>query len=262
MLPLSRRAVASTQSVASAPDAAPTLSPPVSVEGERARVPSKRVQALAKELLALPPAELTLLRKACRERLIPKPSHHKGPLPKKYDPEIRMKRSDSPFPMRSKLRDVGDRISHLHPAWVFAGQGPGILAVPMPSITSAIMGPHSAELAQSIGPHVAAEVPAVADVASAEVAAVDEQPAEEVPVAETPKEEEQKATLSIKLVAFETSKKIAVVKEVRSMLGQGLKESKELVESAPKTLKKNVPRNEAEALAEKLRAAGAEVSLE
>merc|ERR1711879_950691 len=96
--------------------------------------------------------------------------------------------------------------------------------------------------------------------AGAAASAPDEDAAESgdahVDAAVESKEAEQKATLSIKLVAFEAAKKIAVVKEVRAMLGQGLKESKELVESAPKILKKNVPREEAEAFAEKLRIAG------
>jgi len=71
-----------------------------------------------------------------------------------------------------------------------------------------------------------------------------------------------KASVTIRLMSFEAAKKIAVVKEVRAMLGEGLKESKDKVEGAPTNLKKNVPREEAEALAEKLRAAGAEIALE
>lgn len=218
---------------------------------------------MAEELVALPPAELALLRKACRERMIARPSHLKGPLPKAYDPEIEVKRSDRPFPMRSKLRNVGERIQSLHPAWVFAGQGPGILPMPMPSVTSAILGPHATELA---GPAPVDAPIAAAQVAPVEAAGASEQPAEEneeEAPAETPKAEvTEKATVSIKLVGFAVAKKIAVVKEVRAMLGHGLKESKELVESSPKTLQKNVPREEAEAWAEKLRAAGAEVSLD
>ena len=55
--------------------------------------------------------------------------------------------------------------------------------------------------------------------------------------------------------------KINVIKEVRAITGLGLKESKELVEGAPKTLKEDVPTAEAEELKKKLEAAGATVEL-
>ena len=56
-------------------------------------------------------------------------------------------------------------------------------------------------------------------------------------------------------------KKINVIKEVKSITGLGLKESKELVESAPKAVKNNVPKSEAEEIKTKLEAAGAKISL-
>ncbi len=55
--------------------------------------------------------------------------------------------------------------------------------------------------------------------------------------------------------------KIAVIKEVRTITGLGLKEAKDLVEGAPKPLKEAVKKEEAEAMKEKLVAAGAEVEL-
>lgn len=55
--------------------------------------------------------------------------------------------------------------------------------------------------------------------------------------------------------------KIAVIKEVRAVTSLGLKEAKELVESAPKTLKEAVSKEEAEELKKKLEAAGAKVEL-
>ena len=55
--------------------------------------------------------------------------------------------------------------------------------------------------------------------------------------------------------------KIAVIKEVRAITGLGLKEAKELVESAPKAVKEAAPKAEAEELKEKLEAAGATVEL-
>ena len=55
--------------------------------------------------------------------------------------------------------------------------------------------------------------------------------------------------------------KIAVIKEVRSITGLGLKEAKELVDGAPNTIKEAVPKDEAEQLKSKLEEAGAEVEL-
>ena len=57
------------------------------------------------------------------------------------------------------------------------------------------------------------------------------------------------------------AKKINVIKEVRAITGLGLKEAKEMVESAPKTLKEGVSKEEADALKSKLEEAGAEVEL-
>ena len=56
-------------------------------------------------------------------------------------------------------------------------------------------------------------------------------------------------------------KKINVIKEVRTATGLGLKEAKELVESAPKDIKEDVPKDEANEIKEKLKAAGAKVDL-
>ena len=56
-------------------------------------------------------------------------------------------------------------------------------------------------------------------------------------------------------------KKINVIKEVRALTGLGLKEAKDLVEGAPKEVKKGVPKKEAEEAKKKLEAAGAKVEL-
>lgn len=56
-------------------------------------------------------------------------------------------------------------------------------------------------------------------------------------------------------------KKINVIKEVRAITGLGLKEAKELVEGAPKTVKEGVDKAEAAELKKKLEAAGAKVEL-
>ena len=57
------------------------------------------------------------------------------------------------------------------------------------------------------------------------------------------------------------SNKIAVIKEVRTITALGLKEAKDLVEGAPKTLKQGVAKAEAEEMKKTLEAAGAKVEL-
>jgi large subunit ribosomal protein L7/L12 len=56
-------------------------------------------------------------------------------------------------------------------------------------------------------------------------------------------------------------KKINVIKEVRAITGLGLKEAKDLVEGAPKTLKEGVAKAEAEEIKKKLEAEGAKVDI-
>ena len=57
------------------------------------------------------------------------------------------------------------------------------------------------------------------------------------------------------------SNKIGVIKEVRTITGLGLKESKDLVEGAPKSLKQDVAKADAEEMKKSLEAAGAKVEL-
>jgi large subunit ribosomal protein L7/L12 len=56
-------------------------------------------------------------------------------------------------------------------------------------------------------------------------------------------------------------KKIQVIKEVRAITSLGLKEAKELVESAPKAIKEAVSKDEAEKIKEKVEAAGGQVDI-
>lgn len=63
------------------------------------------------------------------------------------------------------------------------------------------------------------------------------------------------------ILAAAGEKKINVIKEVRTITGLGLKEAKELVESAPKPVKEGVKKEEAEELKKKLEEAGATVEL-
>ena len=57
------------------------------------------------------------------------------------------------------------------------------------------------------------------------------------------------------------SNKIAVIKEVRTITGLGLKEAKDLVEGAPKPLKQGIKKDDAEEMKKSLEAAGAKVTL-
>lgn len=57
------------------------------------------------------------------------------------------------------------------------------------------------------------------------------------------------------------SNKISVIKEVRGLTGLGLKEAKELVESAPKAVKEAISKGEAEEIKKKLEEAGAKAEL-
>jgi len=72
--------------------------------------------------------------------------------------------------------------------------------------------------------------------------------------------QEEKSVFTVVLVNT-GSNKIAVIKEVRTMTNLGLKEAKDLVDAAPKPVKENVPKAEAEDMKKKLEAAGATVEL-
>jgi len=63
------------------------------------------------------------------------------------------------------------------------------------------------------------------------------------------------------VLAAAGDQKINVIKEVRAITGLGLKEAKDMVEGAPKTLKEGVKKEEAEAFKAQLEAAGAKVEL-
>ena len=72
---------------------------------------------------------------------------------------------------------------------------------------------------------------------------------------------EEKDEFNVMLTAVDAAKKIAVIKVVREITGLGLKEAKDLVEGAPKAVKENVAKAEAEELKKKLTEAGGTVEL-
>jgi len=71
---------------------------------------------------------------------------------------------------------------------------------------------------------------------------------------------EEKTDFTVELTEA-GSNKIAVIKVVREVTGKGLKEAKDLVDGAPKAIKENVPKAEAEELKKKLEEAGGKVVL-
>ena len=71
---------------------------------------------------------------------------------------------------------------------------------------------------------------------------------------------EEKTEFTVVLAAA-GDKKIEVIKEVRALTGLGLKEAKDLVEGAPKAVKENVNKEEAEAAKTKLEDAGAKAEV-
>ena len=71
---------------------------------------------------------------------------------------------------------------------------------------------------------------------------------------------EEKTEFDVVLVSFGDAK-MNVIKAVKDICGLGLKEAKELVESAPKTLKEAISKAEAEELKTKLEEAGAKIEL-
>jgi large subunit ribosomal protein L7/L12 len=71
---------------------------------------------------------------------------------------------------------------------------------------------------------------------------------------------EEKTTFEV-VLASAGSNKIQVIKEIRTITTLGLKEAKDLVESAPKTVKDGVAKEEAQEIKKKLEGAGAKVEL-
>jgi len=60
---------------------------------------------------------------------------------------------------------------------------------------------------------------------------------------------------------YDAAKKIGIIKVIREITGLGLKEAKDLVEGAPKSVKENIAKDEAETIKKKLEEAGAKVTI-
>jgi large subunit ribosomal protein L7/L12 len=73
---------------------------------------------------------------------------------------------------------------------------------------------------------------------------------------------EEQTEFTVILKSYDDTKKIPVIKEVRTITGLGLKEAKDLVEAGGKTLKENVSKEEAAKIKQQLEAAGAVVEVQ
>lgn len=91
---------------------------------------------------------------------------------------------------------------------------------------------------------------------AAPAAAAVEEPEEAAPA------KEEKTLFNLKLESFDAGAKPKIIKEVKSMLGLSLVDSKKFVESAPKVMKEGVPKEEAEKMIETMKALGAVVKME
>ena len=106
-----------------------------------------------------------------------------------------------------------------------------------------------------MGGFAAAPPPGAAGAGAANAAAAAEEP-EEAPAVQ------EKTLFNLKLEKFDAAAKPKVIKEVKAMLGLSLVESKKFVESAPKTMKEGVPKEDAEKIIETLKGLGATVTME
>ncbi|MBO5643407.1 MAG: 50S ribosomal protein L7/L12 [Kiritimatiellae bacterium] len=78
------------------------------------------------------------------------------------------------------------------------------------------------------------------------------------PAAAAPVEEKTEFDVVLKSAG---ANKIAVIKEIRAITGLGLKDAKDMVDGAPKTVKEGASKEDAEKIAEQLKKAGAEVEV-
>jgi large subunit ribosomal protein L7/L12 len=79
--------------------------------------------------------------------------------------------------------------------------------------------------------------------------------------AAAPEKPAEKTEFTVVLAGFDAAKKINVIKVVREITGLGLKEAKDLVEGAPKPVKENVSKEEAEKFKKQLEDGGAKVEV-
>ncbi|GLA24994.1 hypothetical protein AnigIFM63604_009927 [Aspergillus niger] len=74
--------------------------------------------------------------------------------------------------------------------------------------------------------------------------------------------QQEKTLFNLKLESVDASSKAKVIKEIKTLLGLSLVDSKKFVESVPKVLKESVPKEEAEKIVETLKAVGAKATMD
>lgn len=79
---------------------------------------------------------------------------------------------------------------------------------------------------------------------------------------EAPPAAQEKTLFTLTLKSFDAAAKPKIIKEVKSMLGLSLVDSKKFVESAPKMMKEGVPKEEGEKIVETMKGLGGVVALE
>jgi large subunit ribosomal protein L7/L12 len=99
-------------------------------------------------------------------------------------------------------------------------------------------------------------------VGAVQVAAAPAAAAGDADVAAAAEPVKEKTEFTLKLKGYEDKGKIKVIKEVRAITGLGLKQAKELVESAPCVIKENLKKEEAEGLQKTIADVGGDVELE
>mmetsp|Transcript_8905 Transcript_8905/g.17387 ORF Transcript_8905/g.17387 Transcript_8905/m.17387 type:complete len:309 (+) Transcript_8905:283-1209(+) len=226
-----------------------------------------KVRRLVNELLQLSQKEADELSKTIRERMTPGSAAPASG-----------QKNFTPLPVRS-------RVPFPHVAALFGGLranlSPGVRPLQyMPPLGSSLMAPHAMEQMESLQQQMQAAASIAPAEALTQVAAPhthseavgetgqnDDRAAsaasDETGEQTTKKGGKEKTVVTVRLTGLaDPTKKIQVIKEVRSLTKLGLKEAKDLVEAVPKALQKGVPREEAVVMQQKLEAAGATVLLD
>ncbi|KAK1934871.1 ribosomal protein L7/L12 [Babesia divergens] len=186
------------------------------------RKPSDRVIKLVDEILNLTLIESADLCDLCQQRLAG-PRFNNGFMPGR-----------TPFP---------------HPQFLFSGAN----MMPMGGMPASTPGPEGQPSAPPTPP---------AEAAPAAKASQPKQPGTLLNCTSCIPATAKKTTGSVTLVGFDASKKIAVIKVVRTVTGLGLRECKELVESLPRVVKKDMPIEDAEKIAKEIEAAGGTITMD
>ncbi|EEQ97595.1 ribosomal protein L7/L12, putative [Perkinsus marinus ATCC 50983] len=206
------------------------------------------VLALARRIQALSGKEQKQVSMMCHERLVARPvGAGKSWKPSTSGVGI------LPFP---------------HPAMIFTNQVPqvGVFPQELPSVSQSVQAFHFEELFNMMGD--ATMVPPPATIPSENtVPTEDEVPGqslvdEQTPVAKTEAAAAPKMVKAVKLTSFPSENKIKVIKEIRQLLGLGLKEAKDASENLPRVLAKQVPRDEANGIVARFAELDAEITME